>query len=353
MSIKVDIKKSFGTFTLESSFESEGGVTGLLGASGCGKTMTLQCIAGVQKPDSGLIVINDHVLFDSKKKINLIPQERRVGYLFQNYALFPNMTVEQNIECSLIGNARVNRTKISREEKKEKIRSIMERMHITGLEKRKPSQLSGGQQQRVALGRILIGSPDIILMDEPMNALDTFLKAKLRQELVEILSDFNKDAIIVTHDRDEAYEMCRHIAIMDNGHIISYGKTKEIFDSPGCRAAAVLTGCKNITDAQKVSEHEAFIPSWGITLKTAESLRDDLTGIGIRAHYFFENETENSYPVNITEVTEQPFEWTIKFRYPYQDQASSDIWWRIPKSGRTEPKAEKLGVPPECVLPLY
>jgi len=353
MSISVDIHKSFGSFELDCRFSSEGGVMGLLGASGCGKTMTLQCIAGVQKPDSGRIVVGDRVLFDSEKKINLVPQERHVGYLFQNYALFPNMTVEQNIECSLIGQSRVNHTRIPKAERKDRISAIIKSMRLDGLEKRKPAQLSGGQQQRVALGRILIGSPDIILMDEPMNALDSFLKEKLRQELIEILSDFNKDAIIVTHDRTEAYEMCEHLAVMDNGSVVASGNAKELFDHPGNRTAAVLTGCKNIATAQKISDHEVFVPSWGILLQSAEHVREGVCAVGIRAHYFYPAEVRNSNPVTITETIEQPFEWIIKFRYAAQDPASEAIWWRIPKSGHALPAAEVLGVAPEDVLLLY
>ncbi len=264
------------------------------------------------------------------------------------------MTVVQNIECSLTGQSRVQHARISKEERRIRIAKIIEQMQLTGLEKHKPSQLSGGQQQRVALGRILIGSPDIILMDEPMNALDTYLKERLRQELMGILSDFGKDVIIVTHDRTEAYEMCENLCIMDNGRVVASGSSRHLFEHPGSRIEAVLTGCKNIAEAKKVSDHELFVPAWGIRLKTEDALREGLTGVGIRAHYLYEDERENAFPVTIAEMVEQPFEWILKFRYEGQDPASDPVWWRIPKSGEKPPLcAGKLGVNPRDVLPLY
>ena len=145
MAVSVDIEKKLHGFTLKVKLESDGSPMGILGASGSGKSMTLRCIAGIQTPDSGRIVVNDKVLFDSEKKINLKPQERKVGYLFQNYALFPTMTVEKNIACGYRGD---------KKHLKAKVADYIERYQLNGLEKRYPGQLSGGQQQRVALARI-------------------------------------------------------------------------------------------------------------------------------------------------------------------------------------------------------
>ncbi|MBR3585808.1 MAG: ATP-binding cassette domain-containing protein, partial [Oscillospiraceae bacterium] len=165
MSLIVDIHRTLGAFTLDVTFEAENGVTCLLGASGCGKSFTLKCIAGIEKPDSGHIELDGVVLYDSEKRINLPPQERQVGYLFQNYALFPNMTVRQNILCGL------HREK-NRAEKAQKLSEMLKLMQLEGLENHRPAQLSGGQQQRVALARILVNEPRMLMLDEPFSALD-------------------------------------------------------------------------------------------------------------------------------------------------------------------------------------
>lgn len=160
MALRVDICKKLNHFTLKTQFEASEGVTGILGASGCGKSMTLRCIAGIEKPDEGYIELNGKVFYDSKNKINLRPQERHVGLLFQNYALFPNMTVEQNLMAGLLSGEK-DRTKA-----RTKVREMLARFELTGLEKHRPSQLSGGQQQRVALARIFLSEPDIMMLDQ-------------------------------------------------------------------------------------------------------------------------------------------------------------------------------------------
>ncbi len=237
MSLSVHIKKRAGDFLLQADFEQEAGVTGILGASGCGKSMTLKCIAGIMKPDEGRIVLNGRVLFDSEKKINLKPQERHVGYLFQNYALFPNMTVEQNILCGL-----------SKEKNKqvrhEKLEKMLRMMDLGSQRKQFPQQLSGGQQQRTALARILVSEPELLLLDEPFSALDSFLREQLQTQVQQILQKFGKDAIMVSHNRDEVYYLCSHVAIMDHGQIINMGPTKAVFANPGSEIAAILTAGK-------------------------------------------------------------------------------------------------------------
>ena len=172
MAIHVEIEKSFKGFSLKTAFDSKSSATGILGASGSGKSMTLRCIAGIEKPDKGKIIINGRTVFDSEKKINLKPQERRIGYLFQNYALFPTMTVKDNIKCGFRGEKGTQDAKVA---------DFVKRYHLDGLENRYPSQLSGGQQQRVALARMMIGEPEAILLDEPFSALDGYLKDTLQK----------------------------------------------------------------------------------------------------------------------------------------------------------------------------
>lgn len=346
MSLSVNIQKHVGAFKLDIAFEAADGVLGFLGASGSGKSMTLRCIAGIEKPDKGRIVLDGVTLFDSEKHINLPPQERHVGYLFQNFALFPNMTVRQNILCGLYSE--------KDSVKKKTISEDMIRMfHLEGLESQYPAQLSGGQQQRVSVARILASRPNLLLLDEPFSALDSFLREQMQAQLVDVLRDFDKKVILVTHSRDEAYQLCRHLALMDNGRILRTGGTKEVFADPGSCQGAILTGCKNIANARKIGEYQVEVPSWGIQLTTVQPVRDGLKAIGIRAHYFNPKAVANHFPVVFIEEIEEPFAWVITFRYSNQQIDSPPVWWRIPKDRKTGAFPAELGVAPQNILLLY
>lgn len=192
MSLYVDIEKRLGAFRLQSKFEAENETLALLGASGCGKSVTLKCIAGIMTPDRGRIVLNGRVLFDSEKRIDLTPQQRRVGYLFQQYALFPNMTVEQNILCGI--------REGSRSEKRALAAEKIHMFRLEGLEKKHPAQLSGGQQQRVAIARALASDAKVILADEPTGNLDTENGKVVIDLLKKLVKDENYCVIVVTHD---------------------------------------------------------------------------------------------------------------------------------------------------------
>ncbi len=233
MKLIVDIKKDFGSFCLTSQFETTDLITGLLGSSGSGKSMTLKCIAGIVTPDEGYIALDDTVLFDSKNKINIRPQDRKVGYLFQNYALFPSMTVKKNIMCGLIK----EKDKV---EKKRKYDEAIALLHLEGLENRLPSELSGGQAQRTALARIIVSEPNLLLLDEPFSALDAFLRRSLQKELLGLLQKLNKEAILVTHSAREVRRMCTYLFVMKNGKIIRNGETEDVFSNPGSEDCQVL-----------------------------------------------------------------------------------------------------------------
>ena len=346
MSLSVHIKKTAGDFKVSIDLEHPEGITGILGASGCGKSMTLKCIAGIIKPDEGSIVLNGKVLFDSEKKINLKPQERNVGYLFQNYALFPNMSVEQNILCGLSK----EKEKSVRRTKMEEMLKVME---LTACRKLYPHQLSGGQQQRCALARMLVSQPELLLLDEPFSALDSYLREQLQTQVRAILERFGKDVLMVSHSRDEVYYLCNQVAIMHQGKILNQGKTKEVFADPKSKKAAILTGCKNIADAYKTGEYEVYVPDWGIHLQTKMPVKDNLCAVGLRAHYFHPKARENVYPVVFSNGREDPFELRLLFRYADQKKGTPDIWWRMPKDRRPETMPERLGIAPSNVLPLY
>ena len=276
MAITVDIEKNFKGFHLKTAFSSSTSATGILGASGSGKSMTLRCIAGIEKPDRGKIVINGRTVFDSAQKINLKPQERRIGYLFQNYALFPTMSVRENIGCGYRG---------EKAEKEKRIEDFIERYHLEGLENRLPSQLSGGQQQRVALARMMIGDPEAILLDEPFSALDGYLKDVLQKDMKEFLNQYQGDMLMVTHSRDEAFRFCNELMLLQEGRTLTFGNTRQLFEQPRLVEAARLTGCKNSSRIKKVGDYQVFAVDWGVTLRTSHKVEDDMTHIAIRGHW--------------------------------------------------------------------
>ena len=353
MSLQAEIKKRFSGFSLEVSLHTEQGVLGILGASGSGKSMTLKCIAGIETPDEGRIVLNDRVLFDSEKKINLPPQKRRVGYLFQNYALFPNMTVEANIAAGLNG---------SREEKKAAVERMIKRFRLEGLEKRYPSQLSGGQQQRTALARILVYEPDVIMLDEPFSALDYYLKEQLQFQVKEVLSTYAGNVLLVTHSRDEVYRFCEKSLILDRGRVAMEGRTEELFLRPSNVTSARLTGCKNISRARRIDARRVMASDWGICLKTAEEVGEDIRYVGIRAHEFFPaTEGVNIFSCQWKDTLKQPFEWDILMRPKEAETSESGeelLWWKIDYSqsrileGKKIGDVLQIGIKPESVLLL-
>lgn len=346
MSLHVDIRKRLGSFVLESAFEQDGGVLGLLGASGCGKSMTLKCIAGIEKPDEGRIVLDGRVLYDSAARVNLPPQQRQVGYLFQNYALFPNMTVRQNIAVGL------HREKDRRKRERE-LEDAIHLFQLNGLENHRPHQLSGGQQQRVALARILVNRPQLLMLDEPFSALDSHLRLRLQMELKERLGAFGRDVLMVTHSRDEAYHMCSRIAVVDRGQLLTVKPTKALFADPGSIRTAALTGCKNIAKAKKVGEYEVEVPEWGVRLNTAQPVGNGVVAVGIRAHYFNVKSTRNRYPIVYAGEMEEPFEWTVRFRFAGQDETSEALWWRVTKDKRPQEFPKEFGIAPSNILLLY
>lgn len=344
--LEVKIEKKVDSFHLKVDLQTKEGITGILGPSGCGKSMTLRCIAGIETPDTGRIVLDGVTLFDSEKKINLPPQKRKVGYLFQNYALFPNMNVEKNILCGL------HHLK-DKAEKQKRLQEVAELLQLKGMEKQKVQQLSGGQQQRVALARILVNQPKLLLLDEPFSALDAHLSSKLQIEVKALLREYARPVLMVTHNRNEGYHMCEQMALMGEGKILTHKGTKEVFASPETITGALITGCKNIAAAKKCSDYEVEVPEWGIRLETKEAVREDLRAIGIRAHYFGPKVKSNRYSVQQTGMMEEPFEWIIQFKYVDQNPQSKDLWWRIPKDRFPGEMPEELGISPVNVLCLY
>ena len=321
MELIVNIEKRLRDFTLAANFTLTDTTLALLGASGSGKSMTLKCIAGLERPDRGQIVLNERILFDSEKGISLPPQARNVGYLFQNYALFPNMTVRENIIFALDG---------SQEEKERIFKENVARFSLEGLENAYPAGLSGGQQQRVAFARILARGADVLLLDEPLSALDTHLKWQIETALREILAMQDISAILVTHDRDEAFRIAQEIATVDRGQLTPPMDKHELFRNPGTRAATTLTGCKNISAAHRVDETHVAATDWGITLRVANATTD-VRHIAVRAHYLVlasENDVD-ALPARIAEVIESTFTYIVMLRFA---EGAMPIRWEIDKA---------------------
>ncbi|SET99158.1 molybdate transport system ATP-binding protein [Lacrimispora sphenoides] len=342
MALQVNIRKKFSGFELNVEFETEAGCMGILGASGCGKSMTLKCVAGIEKPDQGRIVLNGKVLFDSEKGINLPARERRTGYLFQNYALFPTMTVEENLSIVIPGKKR---------DKLPLVAEQLRRFQLEGLEKRYPSQLSGGQQQRVALARMLLYKPDIIMLDEPFSALDGFLKDTLQMEMLELIREYKGDVLMVSHSRDEIYKFCDHMMLLSEGKTILKGCTKDIFRRPERMEAAKLTGCKNISSIEKISDYELYACEWKIKLKTEEKIGDSVRYVGIRGHNLIpvqERSEENVMGIELAGFADTPFQRQYLFQNS-DDKTSSKIWWVQDKMDFEEGKIQNI--PPFMKFP--
>ena len=347
MSLEVTIAKRFEGFTLHADFAAGNTAAAILGASGCGKSMTLRCIAGVVKPDSGHIVLDGRVLFDSEKGIDLPPQQRNVGLLFQNYALFPNMTVEQNILCAL-------KKEKDPAARKAACGSALRAMRLEELAHRLPSELSGGQQQRAALARILAGRPRILMLDEPFSALDSYLREEVEGEVGSLLSNFDGTALLVTHDRDEAYRLCREMIVMDSGEVLRAGTTKEVFADPRRLTAARLTGCKNILPCVRVDEHHVRLTGWERELTVALPVPEGCCAVGIRAHDFAPEavDGENRMPVQVGASSENPFDWNMICTAA--DDAGK-LWWKVSKTTLSSPPPQApayLRVAPENIMPL-
>lgn len=273
----VDIEKSLPGFNLSVTFNCQNQPLGLLGASGSGKSLILRSLAGVETPSRGRIVLNGRILFDSEKGINLPSRQRRIGFVVQNYALFPHLTVAENIAFGL---SQKLPTKIIRQQ----IATQLELVQLPGMENRYPHQLSGGQQQRVAIARALASRPEALLLDEPFSALDTHLRAQLERQMIKTLSNYDGVTIFVTHNMDEAYRICENLLVMEKGRAIANNSKQKIFERPDSVSLAKITGCKNFSRAIIINNQQLEAIDWDVKLHTVPRIPDYLAYTGIRAH---------------------------------------------------------------------
>lgn len=297
----VDIKKAVENFALDVSFECANETLGILGASGCGKSMTLRSIAGIFTPDEGHIQLDDQVMFDSAHKVNLKPQQRHIGYLFQNYQLFPNMTTNENICAGMP-------KEYSKGEISSELKRYIDFFQLDGLEEKYPNKLSGGQQQRVALARMFASKPRALMLDEPFSALDAHLKASLYPGLLKALESFKGPKLYVSHDIEEAYMFCDKLIVLDKGTVTDFGETGQVIKEPKSLAALKLSGISNIAEFRSVDGKYAQSQNSEMKLPTNASLTEDTHYVGIANDkikmYEAKPERVESYPYQVLYLSE-------------------------------------------------
>jgi molybdate transport system ATP-binding protein len=243
--MEIHVEKDLGNFSLNLSLSLKKGLTVLFGPSGAGKTLTLQTIAGLVEPDSGIIHLNGVIYFDKKRGMNLPIHRRRVGYVFQEPSLFPHMSVFENIAYGI--------SSLSSEEKRRRVNHMIDKMRLSGLEKNFPHQISGGQKQRVALARALVTSPLLLLLDEPFASLDHPVREELRLDLMRVREENHVPVVFVTHDVEEAFVLSEEIVVLNSGKVEQVGTKEDIFYRPQTQEVAKFFGVKNIFHAKIVS----------------------------------------------------------------------------------------------------
>ena len=229
-------------FSLDLEFQASAGVTVLFGPSGSGKTLTLDCIAGFVRPDEGRILLDDEILFDGAAGVHRPPQERNCGYVFQNYALFPHMTLRENLAFAAERRPRLERHR--------RVNDVIERFHLQDAAGRRPHEVSGGQRQRCSIARALIGEPKLLLLDEPAQGLDAPLRSELYEILRQVRADFKTPVLLVTHDLDECFELGEEMLILREGRIVQSGAPRRILDQPANLEVARLLGKFNLLPAE-------------------------------------------------------------------------------------------------------
>jgi molybdate transport system ATP-binding protein len=305
--LEVHVKRKLAGFTLDVNFSVNQETLAILGPSGSGKTMTLQCIAGLIRPDEGYIKINDVVLLDSANKVNLPAKMRKVGFVFQNFALFPHLTVNQNIAYGI--------RHLKEKDINSRVSELLEKMNIQALRDRFPRQLSAGQQQRVAVARALAPEPELLLLDEPFSALDSLVKERLQLELQALQRSYSGNILFVTHDLAEGYKLSSRIAVFESGHIVQHDQKEKVITCPANHVVARLVGFKNLMEGSvtEINKSNALIrvPELGNYLRAVIPSNTNLVinqrvTIGIRPEYIHlkECQGENTFLCTVDRVVE-------------------------------------------------
>jgi molybdate transport system ATP-binding protein len=305
--LEVKIKRALDGFNLDVAFSVNKEILSILGPSGSGKTMTLLCIAGLVRPDEGYISLNGRVLFDSANNICLPAQIRKIGFVFQNYALFPHLTVADNIAYGI--------RNLSKQVIQDRVTQLLKIIHIEGLGHRYPGELSSGQQQRVALARAIAPEPEVLLLDEPFSALDTPRRERLEYELLTLHQFYKGDILFVTHDLAQGYKLSSRLAIYEAGRMVQCDSKHDVISAPNNRTVARLIGVKNILEGHIVridrSNVWVSVPELGEPLKVVNGKYtnisiDQRVLIGIRPEYIriADNQGENTLSCQVGRLVE-------------------------------------------------
>ncbi len=311
MALEVQIERRLPQLTLDVCFTAEDEPLSILGPSGAGKSMLLRCVAGLERASRGRIVLGSRTLLDTAKRIQIPARHRRLGMLFQHFALFPHRTVAENIAFGL--------PPLSLEERSRRVTALLARTRISGLEGRYPRQLSGGEQQRAALARALAIEPEALLLDEPLSALDTQLRNEMEAQLQETFAAYRRPALLVTHNIEEAYRLGRRMLVLSNGKVAAFGAKEEILHRPASVVVARITGCKNISKARVIAPGVIEALDWGCQLRVAQPVpRAGAAHVGIRAHEIGFEEAgdgttprENVFACWLVRSSETPFRMTL------------------------------------------
>lgn len=338
----VKIEKQVAGFALNVGFKANREPLGLLGASGSGKSMALRCIAGLETPSEGRIVLNGRVLFDAHKRINVPSCDRKVGLVFQNYALFPHLSVAQNIAFGM--------QTVPKSQRITEVAKYLDKIDLAGLGDRYPHQLSGGQQQRVALVRAIATNPDILLLDEPLSALDTYLRSHIEKHLIEVLSQYQGVTLLVTHKLEEAYRICANLLVLSEGKILAEGTKKEIFEHPSTFEVARVTECKNFSQSRQISDRQIEALDWGCLLEVDRPIPLNLSYVGLRAHHIkfsLDSEQSNTFPGWLAMTTKTQHRVTLYLKLHSLPQSPRDYHLQA------EIYREKWDVLKNCPLPWH
>jgi ABC-type sulfate/molybdate transport systems ATPase subunit len=339
VALSVDVKLSRAKFIVNARLTVQGeGLTALVGPSGSGKSTLLRIIAGLDTPSAGRIVYDNEVWFDAQKRLNVSPQRRHTGLLFQDYALFSHMSVMANIGYGL---PKPVRAKI--------VSSWLERLELMPFAERRPHQLSGGQRQRVALARTLAAAPKVLLLDEPFSAVDATRRAQLREQLAMVVADLKRPVLIVTHDLEDVRYLATHLGVLVDGRVARFGSTADVFADPGSREVAEVLGWRNFLPVRGVCGVHAR-GEWGV-VKLDHVLLANIRWLGIRSEYIrVSRQSESGLSARVTDITEHGA--TREMRCRLED--GSVLYVRRPWNEPLPAAGSRLGLvlPPHYIVPL-